>query len=291
MILKIEMSIFDRPAIWYSYYLVIARIPNTKCHIFRYSQVFAPLKRTLFGLLWSLAWAWIHSWNLNRQLSQKQVKFIEFAASCMLRGGFFLFLAYSGSCMRPAANKKAKKRTEHERGALHARHTAKTHTEHEKVQFWVPMDTRRCHTVGLGQHGGLKCIKVRARTCKDVIHSTRTIPGPLFHENATEIRYRFAFLSCSVCFFLISQPRVSGPKTEHESFFLGRWSRVCGWRICEKQKNKKPPLSLTWSESTFMNETPTPSLQRSYLLAILRCSQKRGCVLGFAKSLLCFLEK
>ena len=41
--------------------------------------------------------------------------------------------------------------------------------------------------------------------------------------------------------FLISQPRVSGPMTEHESFFLGRWSRVCGWRICEKQK--KPPLS------------------------------------------------
>ena len=27
------------------------------------------------------------------------------------------------------------------------------------------------------------------------------IHGPLFHENATEIRYRFAFLSCSVCFF------------------------------------------------------------------------------------------
>ena len=27
-------------------------------------------------------------------------------------------------------------------GALHARHTAKTHTEHERVQFWVPLNTR-----------------------------------------------------------------------------------------------------------------------------------------------------
>ena len=40
----------------------------------------------------------------------------------------------------------------------------------------------------------------------------------LFLEIKTNIRYRFAFLSCSVC-FLISQPRVFGPKTEHESFF------------------------------------------------------------------------
>ena len=52
-------------------------------------------------------------------------------------GAFFLFLTYSGSCMQPAA-KKAEKNThtehervqfwgttEHERGALHARHTAK----------------------------------------------------------------------------------------------------------------------------------------------------------------------
>ena len=49
--------------------------------------------------------------------------------------------------MKPAAkNKKIKKHTEHERmqfwgtteherGALHACHTAKTHTEHERVQF------------------------------------------------------------------------------------------------------------------------------------------------------------
>ena len=62
-------------------------------------------------------------------------------------GWFFLFLAYSGSCMWPAAKKLKQKKhtehervqfwgtTEHERGALHARHTAKTHTEHERVQF------------------------------------------------------------------------------------------------------------------------------------------------------------
>ena len=37
--------------------------------------------------------------------------------------------------------------------------------------------------------------------------------------------------------FLISQPRVFGSKTEHESFSLGRGSRVCGWRICEKKKH------------------------------------------------------
>ena len=61
--------------------------------------------------------------------------------------------------MRPAAKKKSKKKhtehermqfwgtTEHERGALHARHTAKTHTEHESMQFWVPMNTRGGHTV------------------------------------------------------------------------------------------------------------------------------------------------
>ena len=61
------------------------------------------------------------------------------------------------------------------------------------------------------------------------------IPGSLFLESATEIRYRFEFLSCSVRFF-ISQLRVFDPKTEHESFFLGRWSRVCGWRFCEIQK-------------------------------------------------------
>ena len=74
-------------------------------------------------------------------------------------------------------------------------------------------------------HGGLKCIKARTRTEKKLY----TLPGrylaPLFLENATEIRYRIAFLSCSVC-FLISQPRVSGPKTEHESFFLGRLANL-----------------------------------------------------------------
>ena len=97
---------------------------------------------------------------------------------------------------------------------------------------------------------------------KGVIHSARTMPGPLFLEN-TEIRYRFALISCSVCFFLISQPRVSGPKSEHESFFLGRWSRVCGWRICEKQK--KPPLRvhmLPWAKfRAFLPNISPPRLR------------------------------
>ena len=60
----------------------------------------------------------------------------------------FFFLAYSGVVYAAGSKKKkAKKKhtehervqlwgtTEHERGALHARHTAKTHTEHERVQF------------------------------------------------------------------------------------------------------------------------------------------------------------
>ena len=66
-----ELLRWTRPAIWYSHYLVFARIPNTKCHIFRYSQVFAPLKRPLFGLLGSLAWAWTHSWKSKSSIISK----------------------------------------------------------------------------------------------------------------------------------------------------------------------------------------------------------------------------
>ena len=53
--------------------------------------------------------------------------------------------------------------------------------------------------------------------------------------------------------FLISQPRVFGPKTEHESFSPGRWSRVCGWIICEKQK--KPPLTVKSRNSLCATKT------------------------------------
>ena len=63
----------SRPAIWYSQYLVFARIPNTKYHIFMYSQVFGPLKRP-FLASWG-AWLDLESIleNLNRRLSQKKV--------------------------------------------------------------------------------------------------------------------------------------------------------------------------------------------------------------------------
>ena len=56
-----------------------------------------------------------------------------------------MILAYSGSCMRPAAIKKQNKHTEHERvqfwgateheGALHAHHTVEKHTQHEMVPY------------------------------------------------------------------------------------------------------------------------------------------------------------
>ena len=50
---------------------------------------------------------------------------------------------YAAGSKKKAKNKKHTEHervqfwgpTEHERGALHARHTAKTHTEHERVQF------------------------------------------------------------------------------------------------------------------------------------------------------------
>ena len=140
-----------------------------------------------------------------------------------------MFLAYSGSCMRPAA-KKRKKHTEHERGQFLGT------TEHERGPY--THITRQKHTLnarvcsfeyqwtreGPYTHSPrwTQMYESTYTHREDFIRSTRTIPGPLFPKNAIEIRYRFAFLSCSVCLFLISQPRVSGPKTEHESFFLGR---------------------------------------------------------------------
>ena len=86
----------------------------------------------------------------------------------------------------------------------------------------MPLNTRGCLT--RTPHGALKGKKARTRTEKTLYTilaadvANNLIPAPPFLEKTTEIRYRFAFLSCSV-FFFISQPRVSGPKTEHESFF------------------------------------------------------------------------
>ena len=74
----------SRPATWYSHYLVFARIPNTKYHIFMYSQVCAPLNRP-FLASWE---AWLEHEcileNLNRQLFQKLCKLMAYAASCVL---------------------------------------------------------------------------------------------------------------------------------------------------------------------------------------------------------------
>ena len=56
-----------------------------------------------------------------------------------LRGGFFLFLADSGSCMRPAAKKSKKKHTEHERVQLWGT------TEHERGPYTHA--TRQKHTL------------------------------------------------------------------------------------------------------------------------------------------------
>ena len=71
---------------------------------------------------------------------------------------------------------------------------------------------------------------------EDFIRSTRTIHDPLFLENATEIRYCSAFLSCSVCCF-ISQPRVSGPKTKHEGFVFR--SLISCMRLANLRETKK----------------------------------------------------
>ena len=121
-------------------------------------------------------------------------------------------------------------------GALHARHTAK-HT----------LNTRGCSfEYQWTREGATRLTQMYKSTCthwKDVIHSTRTISGPLFLENAIEIRYRFAFLSCSVC-FLISQPRLFGPKTEHKSFFRSQIScmRLKNLRETKKASRKENKL-------------------------------------------------
>ena len=51
----------------------------------------------------------------------------------------------------------------------------------------------------------------------DVDYTTKYVP-PVFDEIKIRFANDLAFLSCSVC-FLIPEPRVLGPKTEHESDF------------------------------------------------------------------------
>ena len=70
-----------------------------------------------------------------------------------------------------------------------------------------------------GRHGGLKCIKARARTEKTLY----TLPGRYLAPFFSRTRSKFVTVlrsSRAQYVFLISQPRVSGPKTEHESFYL-----------------------------------------------------------------------
>ena len=55
--------------------------------------------------------------SMNKKITLLHIQSLTYDAA--LRGGFFLFLANSGSCMRPAAKKQNKKK----------------HTEHERVQF------------------------------------------------------------------------------------------------------------------------------------------------------------
>ena len=131
---------------------------------------------------------------------------------------FFLFLADAGSCMRLAAKK-------------------------EKPQIKKPLNTRGC----------------LARTPQDILENYKSLytnwrdAKQWYQDKTYALRFHgcltgsaaiLAFLSCSVYFVRIPERHVLGPKTEHESFFLGRWSRVCGWRLCERKKKiiKKPSI-------------------------------------------------
>ena len=146
--------------------------------------------------------------NFWKSLKKHQESFVTLKHLVWIFGEAF-FLAYSGSCMRPAAKKKAKKHTEHERVQFwgtteHERREPYTHATRQKHT----LNTRRCGFEYEWTREGLtrtprwtQMYKSTYTHWKDVIHSTRTIPGPLSLENATEIRDRFAFLSCSVCFF------------------------------------------------------------------------------------------
>ena len=74
-----------------------------------------------------------------------ELSFANIKGSPGLRGGFFLFLAYLGSCMRLAAKKKQKKLTEHERVQFwgtteHERREPYTHATRQKHT----LNTRRC---------------------------------------------------------------------------------------------------------------------------------------------------
>ena len=93
----------------------------------------------------------------------------------------FCFSLTRASCMRPAGKNRKKTlstrecsflgTTEPERGPYTHATWQKTHTEHERVQFWVPLNTRGCLT--RTPHGALEGTKARTRTEKTLY----TIPG------------------------------------------------------------------------------------------------------------------
>ena len=135
------------------------------------------------------------SGSLHDQFAQSSSNYVSFydtfRAIYCYRGGFLCFSLTRGrvrgrhSFGVPLNMKGGLTRTPHGKNTHRTRECAVLSTnEHER-----------------GPHGGPKCIKARARTEKTLY----TLPGrylaPLFLKNATEIRYRFAFLSCSVCFF------------------------------------------------------------------------------------------
>ena len=106
---------------------------------------------------------------------------------------------------------------------------------------------------------------------------------PPILENTTDIRYRFAFLSCSVCFF-ISQPRVSGPKTEHESFFVR--SLISCMRLVNMRETKKasPKHGYAPLLATFRHY----ELRRSLVVLNLKLMNHAGNILRNSNLLLKF---
>ena len=129
--------------------------------------------------------------------------------------------------------------------------------------FGVPLNTRGPYTNATRQEH-----KLNTRVCsfeyhwtrEDALHARHTVQSKVQkHVHAPKRRYTLYRddiwppfprerdrnplpfrVPLVLSMFFISQPRVSGPKTEQESFFLGRRSRVCGWRICEKPKKGLP---------------------------------------------------
>ena len=95
-----------------------------------------------------------------------------------------------------------------------------------------------------GPHGGLKCIKAHARTEKKLYtlpgrylapFSSRTRPKSVTVSRPSRAQY--VFLSLNLVYPAL---RLS------TRAFLGRKSRICGWRICEKQKNLPYQPSEGW---------------------------------------------